>query len=104
MSYCKARGWRAHSMDKKIIVESLVLDMKRVSIGLQRGSLAMADRFKQEALKRLEELRNYKQDNYLNKLLINSQKVLEKTEERTAEDSLMYSILLQNYALKIIKR
>lgn len=38
--------------DQKIIIESLAMDLKRIAIGLHRGSLKMANRFKDEALKR----------------------------------------------------
>ncbi|MDO8570329.1 MAG: hypothetical protein Q7R97_01980 [Candidatus Daviesbacteria bacterium] len=41
---------------QKLIVESLAMDLKRVALGLYRGSNIMADRFKEEALKRSQEL------------------------------------------------
>lgn len=90
-------------MDKqKIIIESLAMDLKRVSLGLQRGSLAMANRFKEEALKREEELENQELNNYLQKLVKNCKKMLLSNEERVVEDALMYSTLFQNYSQKKI--
>ena len=78
------------------------MDLKRVSLGLQRGSLAMANRFKEEALKREEELENQELNNYLQKLVKNCKKMLLSNEERVVEDALMYSTLFQNYSQKKI--
>lgn len=90
-------------MSKKIIIESLAMDLKRVALGLHRGSYAMANRFKEEALEREQELESQEVDNYLGKLLKNTKEVLKIEHDRTAEDALMYSILFQNYAVKILK-
>lgn len=86
--------------NQKIIVESLAMDLKRVALGLHRGSNTMANRFRQEALKRSEELENQSLDGYLEKLVRMTKRVLKRSGERTAEDALMYSILFQNFALK----
>ncbi len=85
---------------QKIIIESLAMDLKRVSLGLQRGSITMANRFKKEALEREEELEGQNLSEYLRKLVINSKKILMSEDERVAEDALMYSILFQNLAMK----
>lgn len=85
-------------MKQKIIIESLAMDLKRVALGLQRGSLGMVKRFKDEAFKRSEELDN--QDIYLNKLVSGMKNSLTQDNDRTAEDALMYSTLFQNFALK----
>lgn len=74
------------------------MDLKRVSLGLQRGSISMANKFKEEALERERELEGYKLNNYLQKLVKNSKKVLLGNKERMAEDALMYSTLFQNYS------
>lgn len=88
-------------MDKrKIIIESLAMDLKRVALGLQRGSTAMANRFKSEALTRAAELNSQEESVYLNKLLNGMRKSLDDNTEKTAEDALMYSTLFQNFALK----
>ena len=79
---------------QKVIIEALAMDLKRVALGLHRGSFQMANRFKEEALKRQEELETQATNDYLKKLLERSRGTL------NAEDALMYSTLFQNYALK----
>lgn len=86
--------------DQKIIIESLAMDLKRVALGLHRGSLTMANRFRQEAFKREQEIASQKVSGYLKNLLVAMNKALSKEGDRAAEDALMYSTLFQNYALK----
>lgn len=86
--------------NQKIAMESLSMDLYRVAVGLQRGSLKMANRFKEEALKREVELESNEPDEYLQELLVNSKKALLKNNPDTAEDILMYSTLFQNLAQK----
>lgn len=87
--------------NQKIIIESLAMDLKRVALGLHRGSYSVANRFKEEALKRQSELENQQVDNYLRKLLKRmNQTLLNKNLNNSAEDALMYSTLFQNFALK----
>lgn len=87
-------------MNNKVILESLASDLKRVSLGLQRGSLRMAKRFTQEALKRKKEVDTKKVDKYIVMLLGRMEKDLQMADdEKKAEDALMYSTLFQNYAL-----
>lgn len=81
----------------KEIIESLAMDLKRVSLGLQRDSVKMAQRFKQEALAREEELKAYSLPLYIQKLLEGSKKSL---ADDKVEDILMYSTLFQNFAQK----
>ncbi|MBI2334298.1 hypothetical protein HYU96_00695 [Candidatus Daviesbacteria bacterium] len=83
-----------------LIIGSLAMDLKRVALGLHRGSYAMANRFKQEALQRVKELENEKLNSYLKNLMEKTKKALGSREDRTAEDALMYSTLFQNYATK----
>lgn len=87
-------------MSQKIIVESLAMDLKRVALGLYRGSNAMANRFKEEALKRGAELEQQKSDVYLKSLLRHCRESLSISNNRSAEDALMFSTLFQNFALK----
>lgn len=87
-------------MNQKIIIESLAMDLKRVATGLQRGSTAMANRFKEEAFKRSSELKAQKKSAHLEKLLSIMNNRLMSTGDGVAEDSLMLSTLFQNYALK----
>lgn len=86
--------------DQKAIIESLAMDLKRLALGLYRGSFAMADRFKEEALKRSQELENQNSSSYLKVLIQRTKEVLRSDKERMAEDALMYSTLFQNFALK----
>ena len=86
--------------NQKIIIESLAMDLKRVALGLYRGSYTMANRFKEEALKRSKELENQKIEGYLGKLITGMKKSLLRDDDRVAEDALMYSTLLQNFTVK----
>ncbi|MDO8638875.1 MAG: hypothetical protein Q7R43_04835 [Candidatus Daviesbacteria bacterium] len=85
--------------NQKLIVESLAMDLKRVSLGLYRGSNIMANRFKEEALKRSQELENQSPNDYLKILIQRTKEVLKSDKQRVAEDALMYSTLFQNFAL-----
>lgn len=85
---------------QKIIVSSLAMDLLRVAMGLQRGSYTMADRFREEALKRTLELQNQQLSNYLKQLVEGTKQVLLNQKPDSAEDILMYSTLFQNFALK----
>ncbi len=87
-------------MNKKIVIESLAMDLKRVALGLHRNSLGMAKRFKEEALKRESELESFPLDDYLIKLTKYTKKFLLTSEEQVAENILMLSTLFQNYAQK----
>ncbi len=90
-------------MSQKIIIESLAMDLKRVALGLHRGSNLMANRFKIEALKREDELEHQELTEYLRQLLQKTKEVLNSKDNQAAEDALMYSTLFQNYSLKKYK-
>ena len=90
-------------MNKKIIIESLAMDLKRVALGFYRKSLTMAEQFRQEALKREKELEAFPLDNYLAKLVDNTRKTLSRDDPEMAEDALMLSVLFQNYAQEKFK-
>jgi len=88
--------------DKKFILSSLALDLKRVAIGYHRGSYKMAERFYEEALKRVNEAKLLDLKPYLYKLLISVEQLsLEKDVMKKAEDALMYSTLFQNAVLNL---
>ena len=87
-------------MDQKVIISSLAMDLKRVAIGLHRGSFTMANRFREEAIKRGQELKKQKTDGYIIKLVEKMNKSFSKSNEDLAEDALMLSTLFQNYVLK----
>lgn len=87
-------------MNNNIILGSLASDLKRVSMSLQRKSFSTADRFTQEALKRKKEVNAEEIEPYLRKILKHVEISLNsERQERTAEDLLMYSTLIQNYVL-----
>jgi len=83
-----------------MLAQSLSMDLLRVALGLHRGSSTMAKRFKKEALKLCLELEKTQDDKYILKLAKNSKVALNRNDKNAAEEALMYSILLQNYALK----
>lgn len=87
-------------MDNKTILASLASDLKRITIGLQRKSMRMANRFQEEVLKRKTEVDVNKLDSYMHRVLNRMELSLKnKNAERKAEDALMYSTLIQNYVL-----
>ncbi|OGY25656.1 MAG: hypothetical protein A2Z11_04650 [Candidatus Woykebacteria bacterium RBG_16_43_9] len=84
--------------ENQIAISSLAMDLKRVALGYHRGSQETAQRFAQEALKRKEEITDAPP--YLKKILESLPQILsQKDKEGLAEDTLMYSILFQNYVL-----
>lgn len=85
-------------MDNKIVLGSLASDLKRVAIGLQRGSLTMADRFAQEVNKRRQQLKIVELPTYLQKLLNNLDIAV-----KNADTALMFSTLFQNFSTKVLK-
>ena len=86
-------------MTNKIVIGSLSMDLKRVAIGYYNGSEKTAKRFSKEALKRKEEVEVKTVKPYIKELLVSLPKILrQKDNQKIAEDSLMYSTLLQNYA------
>ena len=82
--------------EQKIALESLALDLKRVSLGYHRGSVKMAERFYEEAVRRRDETDLSSLKPYIRKVLSKIQ-TLQKDRSRTAEDAQMISTLVQNY-------
>ena len=78
-------------MENKFILESLASDLKRVALGLHRGSDSMAKRFLEEARQRKREIKMDKIAPYIKNLLNNMDKKM------NADDALMFSTLIQNY-------
>ena len=90
-------------MNNKIAIESLSMDLLRIALGYHRGSITMAKRFSEEALKRINEINISEIKPYLVKILNNLPLILiNKDKDRIAEDALMYSILCKNYAKKFL--
>lgn len=87
-------------MNNKQILGALAMDLKRVAVGLHRGSLIMASRFTEEAYKRMDEVDNNQLLPYMKKVIKNIQLTLSILDkDKKAEDSLMYSAIVQNYVL-----
>lgn len=87
----------------RIAIESLSMDLYRIAIGYNQGSNRMAERFKEEALKRCSEIKTSEVKPYFLRILEKIQSALSKPyEDRTAEDALMYSTLCKNYARKYL--
>lgn len=78
-------------MNNKYILASLASDLKRVALGLHRGSDNMAKRFLEEALMRKNEV-------IINEIAPYVQKLLTKVNnDLDSENALMLSTLIQNY-------
>lgn len=85
----------------KIAIESLSMDLLRVALGYHRGSNKMAERFSEEALKRISEIQTADVKPYFAKILSKLPSELSKKDQgKLAEDTLMYSVLCKNYAKK----
>lgn len=85
-------------MNNTIALESLVMDLKRVSLGYHRGSLSMAKRFSMEALKRKKEINENEVKPYIKKLLQKLDVILAGDDyAKIADETLMVSTLFQNY-------
>ena len=90
-------------MKNKIVIESLSMDLLRVALGYHRGSIKMAKRFSDEALKRCSEIKTSEVKPYFSKILKKIKTTLsQKPQDRTAEDALMYSVLCKNYAKRYL--
>ena len=79
------------SLENKYILDSLASDLKRVALGLHRGSNQMANKFLDEALKRKKELNKNNIQQYIQNLLNNIDKNM------SSDYALMCSTLIQNY-------
>ncbi len=87
-------------MKNEIILSSLAMDLKRIAIGLDRGSFKMAEKFYEEAMERKQELdlNNLKQ--YIRNVIFEIETLFkEKDNDKKAENFLMYSTILQNFVV-----
>ena len=80
--------------NQKTVLQSLSMDLLRAALGRHRGSHAMADRFIEEASKRVAEI----DDTFQVKLITDLKEVLRVRSDRQAEDLLMYSTIIRNRA------
>lgn len=88
----------------KVILESLSMDLFRVAVGYHRGSTKMAQRFKEESLKRIFEVEQEDVKPYMQRILKQLAVLLKKNStDQVAEDALMYSTLIRNYCLNFYK-
>lgn len=87
-----------------LALTALALDLKRVALALHRGSNEMAERFTTEAGKRCAEIAVGELPGYMQKI-VGHIRVWPRTKatKTTAEDALMYSTLIQNYALSKLR-
>lgn len=87
-------------MNKTFVsLSSIAMDLERVAMGYQRGSITMADRFLKEALTRRSEIDKNKVRLHIKKLMDALDKIIEEKDiQKKAEDALMYSTLFQNAA------
>lgn len=84
-----------------VSLSSISMDLERVAMGYQRGSVAMANRFLEEALIRRSEIDKSQVKPNIRKLMNALDGIMnEKDIQKKAEDALMYSVLFQNAALK----
>lgn len=79
------------------------MDLLRVALSYHRGSIKVAKRFSDEALKRCAEIKTSEVKPYFAKILAKIKTILSQgPQDRTAEDALMYSVLCKNYAQKYL--
>ena len=84
--------------DEKYAIQSMAMDLKRVSIGLQRDSIVMAERFLTEAQKREKEITHSRCPDYISNILKKIKLLKLENHLKNAEDAQMYSTLLQNFS------
>lgn len=78
---------------QQLSMQALSQDLYRVAVGRHRGQVEMAEKFTTEAKARLVEISDFE---YKERILAS----LDSSEERSAEDLLMYSTLVKNRALR----
>ncbi|HSX48765.1 MAG TPA: hypothetical protein VLE44_00725 [Candidatus Saccharimonadales bacterium] len=89
-------------MKNKIALESLALDLKRGSVFLNRNSQFAANQFLKEAVERKSEIDLKGLSSYIQKIILDLDKIIEeKNKSAKAENLLMYSTIIQNYALTL---
>jgi hypothetical protein len=86
-------------MQNNIALSALAMDLKRVALGLHRKSYTVAERFFIEAMKRRKEIHVNELQPYMQTIIKRVDLLSELTNERKAEDALMYSTRIQNYVL-----
>lgn len=88
------------SRETKLAILSAALDLKRVTTGYQNGSEKMSNRFAEEAIRYLKEIRQNQVKPYIFDIAKTlPAKLVAKNNDERAETALTYSLILQNYAL-----
>lgn len=86
----------------KLLIGSLSNDLYRVAYLTQRGSIKAAEKFWQQSGRWVKDLESAQVKPYVKKIILEIKSNLDSNSltTETAERYLMYSILLQNYALR----
>ena len=89
-------------LNTKLLIGSLSNDLYRVACLTQRGSIKAAGKFWIQAGRWVKDLEQAQVKPYIKKIILDVKSRLgsESLTVETAERYLMYSILLQNYALR----
>ena len=78
----------------------MAMDLKRAALGYHRKSFGMAEKFLSEAMNRKNEAVNNGVDSYLLFIFQRLEMILEEDDmQKRAEETLMYSTLIQNYTI-----
>ena len=86
-------------MNNKMLLAALSQDLYRIAESSHRGSKKVVEVFTKEALKTKDEVNIEEVEPYIKVLLDKLESTLSQSDEKQkAEDALMYSTLLQNYA------
>ncbi len=85
----------------KISLGSMALDLNRAAIGINRGSSKMAERFFQEALERKKEIKPTVVPTYIRQVL-DKVRPDQNLDQNCAERLMVYSILLENFAVRML--
>ncbi|MBI2590255.1 MAG: hypothetical protein HYW33_00020 [Candidatus Blackburnbacteria bacterium] len=89
--------------DNKFLIGSIVSDLRRASLYMHLGSLSTASHFAHEAIETKKRVNMEMISPHVARILEETEKTLKKPDgDHKAEDILMYSILLQNFAQKYI--
>jgi len=87
-------------MTNNMHIAAMSQDLYRVGIGYHQGSVRMAKIFSEQVLVRIGEIKSESLKPYMRKILLVLPSILEEKDQTiVAENSLMYSVLLQNYAV-----
>ena len=87
----------------KLLIGSLSNDLYRVAGLMQRGSFKAAETFWRQSRRWIDDLKTAEVSDYIHKIITDLDNLgrKDKLNMAEAEKCLMYSILLQNYALHL---